>query len=191
MNAPTGKCLIVCAPSGAGKTTIVRHLLQKFSNVSFSVSATSREPRIGEKKGVHYHFITPEVFKSKIENQEFIEWEEVYNNQFYGTLNSAIDEIWQQGHHVIFDVDVEGGVNLKKIFGDNALAIFVKPPSLEVLEERLKSRGSETQESLTKRLAKAGKELSYESKFDTTVINDILDQACEEAEQKVQKFLNE
>ena len=189
MRKPSGKCIIVCAPSGAGKTTIVRHLLSKFSDLTFSVSATSREPRSNEEDGVHYHFISAKDFRSKIDNDEFLEWEEVYADQFYGTLKSEINRIWDKGHHVVFDVDVEGGVNLKEIFGDRALALFVKPPSLKVLEERLRSRKTETEESLQKRLNKAERELGYEEKFDDTVINDELEEACETAAEKVKTFL--
>jgi guanylate kinase len=189
MRKPSGKCIIVCAPSGAGKTTIVRHLLSKFSDLTFSVSATSREPRHNEEDGVHYHFISAKDFRSKIDNDEFLEWEEVYADQFYGTLKSEINRIWDKGHHVVFDVDVEGGVNLKEIFGDRALALFVKPPSLKVLEERLRSRKTETEESLQKRLNKAERELGYEEKFDDTVINDELEEACKTAAEKVKTFL--
>lgn len=189
MSEPRGKCIIVCAPSGAGKTTIVRHLLGRFSDLTFSVSATSREPRRDEENGVHYHFISSKDFRSKIDHDEFLEWEEVYADQFYGTLKSEIDRIWEKGHHVIFDVDVEGGVNLKEIFGNRALALFVKPPSLQVLEERLRSRKTETEESLQKRLSKAERELGYEKKFDDTVINDKLDEACNIAAEKVKTFL--
>lgn len=189
MKTQSGKSLIVCAPSGAGKTTIVRHLLGAFDNLAFSVSATSREPRKGETPGVHYHFISADEFKKKIDGADFFEWEEVYTNQFYGTLKSEINRLWGEGKHVIFDVDVEGGANLKEVFGDRALAIFVRPPSIGVLEERLRSRGTETEESLQKRLSKAERELTYEAKFDTTVINDVLSEACDEAEEKVKTFL--
>lgn len=184
-----GKSLIICAPSGAGKTTIVRHLLKSLDNLEFSVSATSRKPRNGEIQGLHYHFISAEEFKKRIANSEFLEWEEVYKNQYYGTLKSEIDRAWSEGKHVIFDVDVEGGANLKEIFGDRALAVFVRPPNIGVLEERLRSRGTETEESLKIRLSKAERELAYESKFDTTVINDVLADACAETEEKVNLFL--
>lgn len=189
MMARSGKSLIVCAPSGAGKTTIVRHLLDTFDNLAFSVSATSREPRKGELPGIHYHFISADEFKRKIEVSDFLEWEEVYPNQFYGTLKSEINRLWDEGKHVIFDVDVEGGANLKEVFGSRALAIFVRPPSINVLEERLRSRGTETEESLQKRLSKAQRELTYESKFDSTVVNDVLAEACEEVVRIVKIFL--
>jgi guanylate kinase len=189
--AQSGKSIIVCAPSGAGKTTIVRHLLKTFESLAFSVSATSREPRKGETPGVHYHFISADDFKERIASNDFLEWEEVYTDQFYGTLKSEINRLWSEGKHVIFDVDVEGGVNLKEAFGGQALAIFVRPPSIDILEERLRSRGTETEDSLKKRLSKAERELAYESKFDTTVINDVLEVACKEAEKKVKKFLAE
>lgn len=185
----SGKSLIVCAPSGAGKTTIVRHLLRTFENLEFSVSATSRVPRKGETPGMHYHFISANEFRKNIEESKFLEWEEVYSDQYYGTLKSEINGLWSKGKHVIFDVDVEGGANLKEIFGGKALAIFVRPPSIDVLEKRLRSRGTETEESLQKRLSKAERELTYETKFDTTVINDVLSKACAEAENKVKKFL--
>lgn len=187
----SGKSLIVCAPSGAGKTTIVRHLLKRFDSLAFSVSATSREPRKGEKSGIHYYFISADDFRKKIEASEFLEWEEVYADQFYGTLKSEINRLWSEGKHVIFDVDVEGGANLKTIFGDSALAIFVRPPSIVILEKRLRSRGTETEKSLQTRLSKAERELAYEPKFDATVINDVLTEACDEAEEKVKMFLAE
>jgi guanylate kinase len=189
--ATQGKCLIICAPSGAGKTTIVRHLLNSIDGLAFSVSATSRSPRKGETPGIHYHFISADEFRAKISNDDFLEWEEVYQDQFYGTLKSEIERIWNEGKHVVFDVDVEGGVSLKKIFGDKALAIFVRPPDLSILEARLRSRGTETDESLVKRLSKAERELSFEPLFDTTVVNDILEVACSDAESKVKSFLAE
>lgn len=189
MTAKEGKCIIVCAPSGAGKSTIVSHLIKEISGLAFSVSATSRPPRANEKNGVHYYFMSADEFKDHIAKGDFVEWEEVYANQFYGTLKSEIDRIWSEGKHVIFDVDVEGGVNLKKSFGKNALAVFIKPPGIEVLEERLRARGTEDEESLEKRLSKAKHELSYEPAFDTTVVNDDLSKACEEASMKVNRFL--
>jgi len=190
MTEGEGKCIIVCAPSGAGKSTIVRHLLKEIPRLSFSVSATSREPRPGEKHGIHYYFITANEFRDRVKQGEFIEWEEVYKDQYYGTLQSEIERIWRERKHVIFDVDVDGGVSLKKIFGDRALAIFIKPPGIEVLEERLKARGTETPESLKKRLSKARHELTYEPHFDVTVINDDLEEAKAETLERVQNFLN-
>jgi guanylate kinase len=185
-----GKCIIVCAPSGAGKTTVVRYLIDKIPSLKFSVSATSRNPRNEEQDGVHYHFLSSEAFREKIDKQEFVEWEEVYENQFYGTLKSEIKKIWDNGHSVIFDVDVVGGVNLKKAFGDRAFSVFIKPPSLDVLEERLRGRKSETEESLKKRLQKASYELSFEPKFDWVLINDKLNETCEQALEKVREFLD-
>jgi guanylate kinase len=184
-----GKCIIVCAPSGAGKSTIVNFLLAELPDLAFSVSATSRSPRANEEHGTHYYFMSPAEFKRHRKNNDFIEWEEVYKDQFYGTLKSEIERIWKKKKHVIFDVDVEGGVNLKKIFGDRALAVFIKPPRIEVLEERLKARGTESEETLAMRLEKAAQELSYEGSFDVTVINDDLDTARADALSRVKTFL--
>lgn len=184
-----GKCIIFSAPSGAGKTTIVRHLLGLNLGLEFSVSATSRKPRQGEKDGEAYYFLTVEEFKSRIEKGLFVEWEEVYVDQFYGTLQSEIERIWSLGRHVIFDVDVVGGKNLKAIFNDRAVAIFVQPPSLSALELRLRSRGTETEASIMKRLDKATIELTYEKYFDVIIINDDLDDAKSEATEVVQEFL--
>lgn len=190
MNSQDGKCIIVSAPSGAGKTTIVRYLLEQEPTLAFSVSATSRAKRSYEVDGKDYHFITAEEFGQRIEEDAFVEWEEVYPGQFYGTLKHELHRIWQQGKHPIFDVDVVGGLDLKEIFGPNALAIFIAPPSIEALEERLRQRGTETPESLAKRVAKAEHELTYAPDFDTTVINDDRDRACAEAYQRVRDFLS-
>jgi guanylate kinase len=185
-----GKCIIVSAPSGAGKTTIVKHLLEKESRLEFSVSATSRPPRPNEEEGRDYYFFSPEEFKAKIEEGAFVEWEEVYQNQFYGTLHSELERIWQKGKTVIFDVDVVGGSNLKKIFGDQAFAIFIAPPTLETLAERLRGRSTESEESLKKRLAKAEYEMSFRNRFDHVLVNDVLAEACAEADQLIQTFLD-
>ena len=184
-----GKLIIISAPSGAGKTTVVHHLLRQNLNLEFSVSACSREKRIDEVDGKDYYFIPLEVFKNKIRNDEFVEWEEVYPGQFYGTLRSEIDRIWAKGSHVIFDVDVIGGLNLKRKFPDQSLAIFVMPPSIEELEKRLTGRSSDSDESIRKRIEKARKEISYSNQFDVVIVNDILETALEKAEHIVQKFL--
>jgi guanylate kinase len=184
-----GKAIIFCAPSGAGKTTIVHHLLSELDDLMFSVSACSREKRVGENDGVDYFFLSVNEFKTRVQNKNFIEWEEVYKNNFYGTLESEIQRIWKIGKHVIFDVDVEGGTNLKRHFGDKALAIFVKPPSISHLKERLKSRKTETQESIARRIDKAELELRYAKKFDYILLNDDLNKAFVEAEKVVTEFL--
>lgn len=185
------KCIIFSAPSGAGKTTIVKYLLGCNVGLEFSVSATSRPKRGKETEGRDYYFLSVEAFKNKIANEEFIEWEEVYTDNFYGTLKSEIKRIWENGSAVIFDVDVEGGLSLKKVFGDKALAIFVKPPSVHSLENRLRSRDTETEESITRRIGKAEKELAYADKFDVILLNDDLDTACREAKEIVERFLNQ
>jgi guanylate kinase len=186
-----GKCIIISAPSGAGKTTIVHHLLKIFPELEFSVSATSRPKRPNEEDGKDYYFLSPEEFKKRIENKEFIEWEEVYPNQFYGTLKSEIERIWNSGKHVIFDVDVVGGLNLKKIFKDKALAIFIMPPSLEELEKRLRQRKTEPEEKIRMRLEKAQQEISRAKEFDKIVVNDNLTHAVADAEKFVRDFLYE
>ncbi|MFD2202379.1 guanylate kinase [Shivajiella indica] len=187
----TGKAIIFSAPSGSGKTTIVRHLLGKFPNLGFSISASTRDKRgRTEENGKDYYFLTPEEFKKKIDEEAFIEWEEVYEGNFYGTLKEEIQRLWDEGKHVIFDVDVKGGVNLKKYFGDKALAIYVKVPSLEVLHERLRDRGTETDESLSRRLFKAKFESTFEDKFDVTILNDDIQKSFKDAEQLVGDFLS-
>lgn len=186
----TGKCIIFSAPSGAGKTTIVRHLLTVENRLEFSISACSRDPRINEVDGKDYHFLGVEGFKQKIEEGAFIEWEEVYKDNFYGTLKSEIERIWAAGKSVVFDVDVVGGLNLKRQLGDQALAVFVQPPSVEELENRLRSRSTETEEKIQLRMSKARQELAQSSGFDVILHNVHLDQACAEAEVLVSKFLN-
>ncbi len=186
---PSGKLIIFSAPSGAGKTTIVHHILSKFPEIEFSVSACSRKRRTGEKDGKDYYFIGVREFKKKIEENAFIEWQEVYENNYYGTLKSEIERIWAKKHHVIFDVDVVGGLNLKKIFGDKALAIFVKAPSIKDLEERLKQRATETPESIKRRMDKAEKEMKYSAEFDYILVNDDIIQALTDAEKLVADFI--
>ncbi|MCY1503780.1 Guanylate kinase [compost metagenome] len=184
-----GKLIIFSAPSGAGKTTIVRHLLQKFPQLSFSISATTRELRGNEINEQDYYFISKEDFLHKVAHQEFVEFEEVYNGTFYGTLRSEIERIWQEGKHVIFDIDVEGGLRLKRKYNQLALAIFVQPPSLDVLKERLTGRGTDSMEKLQERFIKAEKELQYADKFDVVLKNYALEKACTEAEALVRDFL--
>ncbi|SIS81019.1 guanylate kinase [Belliella pelovolcani] len=186
----SGKAIIFSAPSGSGKTTIVRHLISKFPDLGFSISACTRDKRgRAEQNGKDYYFLSPEEFKSKIDQDAFIEWEEVYEGNFYGTLKEEIQRIWDSGRHVIFDVDVKGGLNLKKYFGDQALAIFVKVPSMDVLTERLKDRGTESEESLSRRLYKAKFEMGFENKFDVTIVNDDMQKSFAEAEKMVGEFL--
>jgi guanylate kinase len=184
-----GKLIIFSAPSGAGKTTIVHHILKKFGEIEFSVSACSRKKRIGEKEGKDYYFLGVNGIKEKIKNNAFVEWQEVYENHFYGTLKSEIDRIWAKGHHVIFDVDVVGGLNLKKIYGERALSIFVMAPSIKDLEERLKLRDTETTESIARRMAKAEKEMDFSAEFDYILMNDDMHQALNDAEQLVADFI--
>lgn len=184
-----GKCIIFSAPSGAGKTTIVRYLLRNVDQLAFSISAASRAQRGREQNGVDYHFFSVEDFKAKIDNDQFVEWEEVYANNFYGTLKSEILKSWQQGKTVLFDVDAIGGLNLKKIFGEKALSVFIQPPSLFVLEQRLKNRRTETPEQIKMRLDKANEELSHSVKFDYILLNDNLEKACYEVKDVITKFI--
>ncbi|HOK35680.1 MAG TPA: guanylate kinase [Paludibacteraceae bacterium] len=185
-----GKLIILSAPSGAGKSTLVHHLLNSNLNLEFSVSATSRAPRLNEKEGIDYYFLTPEEFKQKIANGEFLEYEEVYPDCFYGTLRSEIDRITQKDKNVIFDVDVKGGLNIKRQFGNQALAIFIAPPNMEALKERLLKRGTETPEMIQKRIEKAAYEMSFAPQFDKIIINDDLEKAKKEIEETVRDFLN-
>lgn len=186
----SGKLIIFSAPSGAGKTTIVRHLLDKDLNLEFSISATSRIKRHTETDGKDYYFLTPEEFKSKIEKGEFLEWEEVYPGTFYGTLKSEVERIRKAGKNVIFDVDVVGGSNMKKYFGDDALAVFVQPPSVSELRNRLISRSTDTPEVIEKRVAKAEYELTFSDQFDVIVVNEDLGKAFIEAEKCIRKFIS-
>ncbi|MFY0606353.1 MAG: guanylate kinase [Cyclobacteriaceae bacterium] len=185
-----GKAIIFCAPSGAGKTTIVKHLIEKIPSLEFSVSATTRQPREEvETDGKDYFFLTTEAFKQKVSDGEILEWQEVYEDIFYGTLRSEVDRIWQSGRHVIFDVDVVGGVNLKKVLGEQALAVFVNAESISVLENRLRARNTESEEKIGVRLAKAEKEMSYANQFDYELINKDLEVAFNEAEDLVKAFI--
>lgn len=184
-----GKALIFSAPSGAGKTTVVKHLLEKFDCFEFSISATSRVIRKGEKEGKDYFFMSSEEFRKKVGENAFIEWEEVYSGCCYGTLKAEIDRIWALGKHVLFDVDVKGGINLKNQFGQRALSVFVMPPSLDILKERLIARSTENEESLKKRLDKAAEELKYAQEFDVIIINEDLQMTYRETEMLVSAFL--
>ena len=182
------KVIIFSAPSGAGKSTIVRHLLTRFNCLEFSVSATSRAPRGQEQHGKDYYFFSTEEFETKISNGEFVEYEEVYKGSYYGTLKSEVERIWAKGNIIIFDIDVKGGVNLKKLYGDNALAVFIQPPSVEELRNRLVGRGTDSAEAIERRVAKATEELTYADKFDVVLINDNLEEALAQAEQMVAGF---
>lgn len=184
------KVVIFSAPSGSGKSTIIGRLLQRIPNMEFSISATSRKPRAGEQNGREYYFLSHDEFKQRVAAGDFVEWVEVYEGTCYGTLKSEIERIWQKGNIVIFDVDVLGGVSLKQIFGDKALSIFIQPPSVEELEKRLINRGTESEESLRKRIERAEMELQYSSKHDITVINDDLEKAVSETETIVKHFLH-
>ena len=182
------KVIIFSAPSGSGKSTVIGHLLEKCSELELSISATSRAPRGEEKNGVEYYFLTTEEFEQKIEAGEFVEYEQVYKGSYYGTLRSELQRIWDKGHIILFDVDVKGGVNLKKIFGDDALSVFIQAPSVEVLRERLVKRGTDTPEAIETRVAKAREEMEYAPQFDRILINDDLAICLAEAEQIVADY---
>jgi len=184
------KAVIISAPSGAGKTTIVRHLLSEFPGLEFSISACSRTKRGKEAEGKDYYFITTDQFRDKISRDEFIEWQEVYPGSYYGTLKSEMDRIWSEGKTPIFDVDVSWGINLKKYFGDTALAIFIQPPSLQELENRLRHRGTENEENIQTRLNKVEKELAFSGKFDRIIVNDEFPSASSKATELVTEFLD-
>ena len=186
-----GKSVIFSAPSGSGKTTIINELLKKPElRLEFSISATSRQPRQGEVHGKDYYYLSNIDFRQKIDNSEFIEWEEVYNGSYYGTLKAELERIWSKGNLVAFDVDVKGGLNLKRIFKNDALLVFVMPPSVEELEKRLRGRGTESEETLKVRIDKAKYELSFAEQFDVIITNDILEQSVAKAEETILKFLN-
>jgi guanylate kinase len=185
-----GKLIIFSAPSGAGKSTLVHHILKCNFNLEFSISATSRLPRGTEINGKDYYFLSQQEFRNKIDNQEFIEYEEVYNGNYYGTLRSEVERIINTGKNLIFDVDVVGGLKIKNIFGDNALALFIAPPSVNALEERLNNRKTDTPEQIKRRVEKAEFEMSFAPKFDFIIVNDHLEHAKKEAESKIKNFLN-
>lgn len=184
-----GKLVIFSAPSGSGKTTIVRELLKRFDCFEFSISATSRNPRGQEQNGVDYYFLSNEEFRARVERDEFVEWEEVYQGTCYGTLKSEMERIWAKGNIMLFDVDVMGGINLKRIFGDDACSVFIMPPSVEELERRLRGRGTDSEEVILKRIAKAEFELSKSSEFDHVVINDNLEVAVAEVVNIISNFI--
>ena len=186
-----GKLVVFSAPSGAGKTTIVRHLLnQKELNLEFSISATSRARRDNEIDGKDYYFLDAQAFKNRIKNDEFLEWEEVYRYNFYGTLKTEVERIWALGKNVIFDIDVSGGLRIKRKYPEQTLAVFVKPPSIDALKIRLKKRKTESEDKINMRVAKASAELATAPLFDTIIVNDNLDEALIEAEKKVGDFIN-
>jgi len=183
-----GKMFIFTAPSGAGKTTIVRHLLKQYDFLDFSVSATTREKRAHEVDGKDYYFLSKEEFEKRVKADEFVEWEEVYEDR-YGTLKTEVERVWASNKHVVFDIEVKGATNIKELYGDRCKAIFVKPPSLEILIERLKNRKTESASSLKKRIARVKREMTYQNSFDEVLVNDLLDVTLKEAEFFVETFL--
>ena len=185
------KVIIFSAPSGAGKSTIVGHLLEKFPFLEFSVSATSRQPRGSEQNGKEYYFITADEFRRKIAAGELVEYQEVYQGSFYGTLKSEVERIWAKGHIILFDIDVKGGVNLKKLYGNKAMAVFIQPPGLKVLEERLRNRGTDTEAAIETRIHKAIEEMTYAPDFDKVIVNNKLEDSFAQAEKIVTDFYNE
>lgn len=190
-----GKAILFSAPSGCGKTTIIHELMQDnnrepYSRFEFSVSATSRAPRGQEVNGQDYYFLSHDEFMQRVRNDEFLEWEEVYAGTCYGTLKSEIDRIWNKGNIIVFDVDVNGGRNIKRFFGADALSIFVMPPSIEVLEQRLRSRGTDSEEAITKRLGRSAEELKQAPQFDITIVNDNLQRAVADTRKAIEEFLN-
>ncbi|MBK8701342.1 MAG: guanylate kinase [Saprospiraceae bacterium] len=187
---PKGKMIVFTAPSGAGKTTLVRHILGTYGFLDFSVSATTRAKRQREQEGVDYYFMSVEEFKQKVAAREFIEWEEVYQEQYYGTLKTEVERIWESGKAIIFDIDVRGATSIKEIYGDQCLTIFIKPPSIDILIERLKARNTESPESLVKRIDSVKREITFENRFDATIVNDLLEVSKKEAEMLVENFIN-
>lgn len=184
-----GKLVIFSAPSGSGKSTIVQALLEKGFNLEFSISATSRAPRGEEKHGVEYYFLSPDEFRQKIDQKAFLEWEEVYTDTYYGSLRSEVERITDKGCNVVFDVDVVGGVNIKKMYGDQALSLFIQPPSIEELEKRLRGRDTDSDEKIAERIGKAAEEMTYAPQFDQVVVNDDLQTAIDTTESLLKEFL--
>ena len=184
-----GKAILFSAPSGCGKTTIIRELMQYFDCFGFSISATSRQPRAGEVDGKDYYFLSNTEFKRRVDQGDFLEWEEVYAGTCYGTLKSEVERLWAEGRVAVFDVDVNGGRNIKRHFGADALSIFVMPPSVEVLEQRLRSRGTESEEAIAKRLGRSAEELKQAPQFDVTIVNDDLPRAVAETRRVIENFL--
>jgi len=190
MKSKKGKCIVVSAPSGAGKTTIVHSLLEEIENLSFSISACSRLPRKNEENGKDYHFISLNEFKEKINKQEFIEWEEVYKDSYYGTLKQEVYDLWDKGKAVVFDVDVIGGINIKNQMKEQCLSIFISPLHIDILEKRLRQRQTESEEKLIQRISKANEEMKYANKFDVVLVNDVLEEAKRQAKEIVTKYLS-
>ena len=190
MTTKKGKLIVIVAPSGAGKSTLIKKLMNDFVELRFSVSATTRSPRKGETDGVHYHFIKPEDFQQKIDNNELLEWEEFYGGKRYGTLRSEVDKKLNLGYFILLDVEVKGAVNVKEIYADDCLSIFIEPPSIKHLKKRLIHRGTETEESLALRLERAEEELTYADRFDRIIINDDLDTAYAQLREAVAEFMN-
>lgn len=188
MNA-MNKILIITAPSGAGKTSVTRYLMQQFPQLAFSVSAATRQPRENEQHGVHYYFMSVAEFQQKISNDEFVEWEMVYEGKYYGTLKSEMNRIWQNQQTPVLDVDVKGAIHVQRLYPQQTLSLFIEPPSIEALKQRLLNRKTETEESLAARINKASYELSFKHSFDHVIMNDHLPTACKEAEEIVRKFL--
>ncbi|HRO08333.1 MAG TPA: guanylate kinase [Saprospiraceae bacterium] len=185
----TGKMFVFTAPSGAGKTTIVKHLLARYSELEFSVSAATRVRRPHEVDGRDYYFMSVDEFRHKIDQDAFVEWEEVYKDQYYGTLKSEVDRIWKIGKHIVFDIDVKGAMNIKSLYGPRCMSVFVRPPSFGILKERLINRNTETEASLNKRILKAEAEMEYENSFDIVLVNDVLEISLMEAEHIIETFL--